>query len=234
MKAVVPAAGRGSRMGEFTKEKPKGLVDIDGDPLLNHVFDRLVDCVDGLVVVIGYRGEQLIDEYGGDYRGVPIEYVWQNERLGLGDALLKAEAHVDDDFVVMNGDNVFEPCASVQEVVRPSMDAVVAVEKVSYETASSTGVLEFDSSGEINGLVEKPGDPPSCVVVTGLYYFSQKVFEALSEVKPSDRGELELTDAVDRMLSMGLDVGTVQLGVWRVNVNTPRDLEKVRRLLDRS
>jgi GTP:adenosylcobinamide-phosphate guanylyltransferase len=108
MQALIPAAGRGTRLGERTETRPKGLVDIAGRPLLAHVFETAADAgTDELVVVIGYEKPQIVDHFGDSFAGVPITYVHQREQLGLGHAVLQAESHVDGPFLLLNGDNVF-------------------------------------------------------------------------------------------------------------------------------
>ena len=96
MDTGIPAAGRGSRLGELTAERPKGLVDVAGRPLLAHVFETAVEAgADALVVIVGYEAAQIVDRFGDAFAGVPITYVHQRERLGLGHAVLQAEPHVD-------------------------------------------------------------------------------------------------------------------------------------------
>jgi len=97
MDAVIPAAGRGSRLGELTDDRPKGLVDVAGRSLLAHVFETAVEAgADPLVVIVGYEAGQIVDRFGDAFAGVPITYVHQRERLGLGHAVLQAEPHVDE------------------------------------------------------------------------------------------------------------------------------------------
>ena len=89
MEAVIPAAGRGSRLGTLTADRPKGLVEIAGRPLLASVFDRAVEAgADELVVVIGYEGAQIVERFGDSFRETPITYVHQRERRGLAHAVL--------------------------------------------------------------------------------------------------------------------------------------------------
>jgi glucose-1-phosphate thymidylyltransferase len=235
MDAVVLAAGEGTRLRPLTEDRPKGLVDVAGRPLLSHCFDALVDIgVDELVVVVGYRKADIIDRYGDEYRGVPITYVHQREQLGLAHALVQAEPQVDDDFVMVNGDNVFRAnLASVVDRHRErDADATLLVEDVSEAEARSTGVAETTDGGELVSMVEKPDDPPSTLVQTGFFVFSPAVFHACHLVRPSDRGEYELTDAIDLLLRSGRDIETVELDGWRVNVNSESDIEAAERRLD--
>lgn len=224
MQAVVPAAGRGSRLRPLTDDRPKGLVEVAGRPILTHCFEALVDLgVDELIVVVGYRGDDIVAHYGEAFAGVPVTYVRQAERTGLADAVLTAEDHVTGDFLVMNGDNVYD--ADLSPVVAthgPDVDATVLVDEVAPERAGQGGVFELED-GEIVGLVEKPERAPSTRIPRGFYAFSPRLFRACHLVEPARTGEHELTDAIDLLLSAGAQVEFVEFEGWCTNVNTPED-----------
>ncbi len=234
MQAVVPAAGEGTRLRPRTADRPKGLVEVAGRPLLSHVFGTLVDLgVSEIVVVVGYRGEAIREHYGDRFADTSLTYVRQDERLGLAHALLQADPHVEDDFVCLNGDNVCR--ANLGAVLdrhrEADADATSLVDDVSRERATEGGVFEFDGE-EVVGLVEKPAEPPSTRVPRGFYVFSERIFDACRLVTPADTGEYELSDAVDLLLSAGRTVKTVPLEGWVRNVNTPADIEWVAQRLE--
>lgn len=235
MQCVVLAAGEGTRLRPFTADTPKALVEVGDRPLIEYGFDELVDlAVDELLVVVGYRGEQIMHRYGVSYRDVPITYLHQRERLGLAHALRLAEPYVDDDFLLMLADNVFE--ANLGDMVEHHLtleaDATVFVEQVPLEEASRYGVCRLNEDGAVVELVEKPDSPPSNLVLTGFYAFSQAVFPACRLVEPSDRGEYELTDAIDLMIQAGRGVQSVRMDGWRVDVGHPQDRERAERHLE--
>ncbi len=234
MQAVVLAAGKGTRLRPLTEEKPKGLVEVDGKPILTHCFEQLVDLeASELLVVIGYRGEDVVDRYGEEFRGVPITYATQEEQLGLAHALNTVEEHVDDDFMLMLGDNVFR--ANVEDVAQRQresrVDAAFLVEEVPWEEASRYGVCATNAYGEITEVIEKPDDPPSNLVMTGFYTFSPAIFHATNLVQPSDRGEYELSDAIDLLIQSGRTIDAVELDGWRIDVGYPEDREEAERRL---
>jgi glucose-1-phosphate thymidylyltransferase len=229
MKAVILAAGKGTRLEPLTDDRPKALVEVAGRPILADVFDRLIDVgIDEFVVVVGYLKERIIEEFGDEYRGVPITYTHQREPLGLAHALLTAEEHVDDDFALMLGDNVFR--ANVQDVVRRQQetrtDAAFLVEQVPMEEASRYGVLRTNEYGEIVEVMEKPDDPPSNLVMTGFYTFSPAIFHACHLVQPSARGEYELPDAIDLLLQSGRTIDAIRMEGWRIDVGYPEDRDR--------
>ncbi|MFC7138820.1 sugar phosphate nucleotidyltransferase [Halosimplex aquaticum] len=237
MKAVIPAAGRGTRLRPLTDDRPKALVDVAGRPLLAHGLDRLADLdVSEFVLVVGYRKEAIIDHFGDEFAGVPITYVHQREAKGLADAVLRAETEVDDDFLVFNGDNVMtgDLSAVVERQQIEEVDATLAVDEVSRDEAAETGVFVTDDDGRLDAVVEKPDDPPSTKVLTGLFGFDPEIFHACHLVQPSDRGEYELTAAIDLFLRAGRRVETVAFDGQRVNVNTPADRDRATELIERA
>ena len=232
VQAVVPAAGEGTRMRPLTDERPKGLVEVAGKPLLAHGFDALDGVADECVVVVGHRGQQIVDHFGSRYGGLSLSYVTQQEPRGLADALSQAAPLVDGPFISLNGDNVIQ--ADLRRLVRAnrdsSADVTALTERVPREQSGRGAVFELEE-GEIVGIVEKPTDPPSTLVPRGCYVFSPAIFEACRRVTPGETGERELTDAISLVLEAGGTLETVPLDGWCVNVNTPEDCKRVETLL---
>jgi glucose-1-phosphate thymidylyltransferase len=234
MQAVILAAGEGSRLRPLTDDRPKALVEVDGVPILTRCLDGLVELgIEEFIIVVGYRGAQIVDTYGESYRGVPVTYTFQRERLGLAHALLTVEEHIDGDFVLMLGDNVFE--ANLSDVIdrqrRHEADAAFLVETVPYEEASRYGICVTNDRGEIVEVMEKPDDPPSNLVMTGFYTFTPAIFHACHLVRPSARGEYELPDAIDLLVRSGRRIDAVVLDGWRIDVGYPEDRDRAERRL---
>jgi dTDP-glucose pyrophosphorylase len=234
MLGVIPAAGQGTRLRPLTKDKPKGMVNVAGRPLLAYVFKTLLDSgVDELVVVIGHRAGTIVDHFGDTFENVPITYVHQREQRGLGHAVRQAAPHIDEPFVVLNGDNVVAGTLEKQIKAHQTTDteAVLGVERVDRDTARKTGVVTVEDD-RVTEIVEKPDDPPSQLVTTGCYVLPDSIFDALGLLHPSDRGEYELTDAIGVLLRAGAPVTAVELDSDRVNVNTQADLERAAALVE--
>lgn len=229
MQAVIPAAGRGTRMGPLTARRPKPLVPVRGRSLLAHALDAVRTVVEEAVLVVGYHGDRVRERFGDTYRGLPLTYVEQPEQRGLADALACAEPAVDGPFVHLNADNVFghDPggAANVRRLTAcrrgTDADAILLVDRVSHEAAQRVGVVTTDDAGRVRGVVEKPDDPPSRLVQTGCFVFSPAVFDACRAAEPGPTGEVELSDAITRLAHEGR-VETIRLEGWRLNVNTPR------------
>ena len=234
MKAVVLAAGEGTRLQPLAEDKPKGMVEVDGKPILTHCFEQMAALgADELVVVAGYMNEAIISHYGDKFDGMPITYTHQREQDGLAHALLTAEEHVNNDFMLILGDNIFD--ANLEDVVRRQRedraDAAFLVEEVPWEEASRYGVCDTNHYGEITDVVEKPEDPPSNLVMTGFYTFTPAIFHACHLVQPSNRGEYELSEAIDLLIQSGRTIDAIRMDGWRVDVGCPEDRDKAEQLL---
>jgi len=229
MKAVVLAAGEGTRLRPLTENKPKGMVEVAGNPILTHCFNQLAELgAEELIVVVGYQKQDIIDHYGDEFRGVPITYAHQHDQKGLAHALLTVEEHIDNDFMLMLGDNIFQ--ANLADVARRQQgdraDAAFLVEEVRWENASRYGVCDTNNYGEITEVVEKPEDPPSNLVMTGFYTFSPAIFHACHLVQPSDRGEYEISDAIDLLIQSGRTIDAIELEGWRIDIGYPEDRDE--------
>ncbi|MCL9818286.1 UTP--glucose-1-phosphate uridylyltransferase AglF [Natronocalculus amylovorans] len=234
MEAVVLAAGKGTRLRPLTEDQPKGMVEVDDKPILTHCFEQVVELgADELIVVVGYMKEEIIDHYGDEFEGTPITYAHQREQLGLAHALLTVEDNVDGDFMLMLGDNIFD--ANLQDVIRRHQedraDAVFLTEKVPWEEASRYGVCNTNAYGEITEVVEKPDKPESNLVMTGFYTFTPAIFHACKLVQPSDRGEYELSEAVDLLIRSGRTIDALRLDGWRIDIGYPEDRKEAERRL---
>lgn len=234
MNAVVLAAGQGTRLRPLTEDKPKGMVEVNGAPILTHCFEQLAELgAEEFVVVVGYRKQDIIDYYGDEFDGIPVTYAHQREQKGLAHALLTVEEYVEDDFMLMLGDNVFD--ANLGDVVKRHQedraDAAFLTETVPYEEADRYGVCDTNDYGEITDVVEKPDDPPSNLVMTGFYTFTPAIFHACHLVQPSNRGEYEISEAVDLLIRSGRTIDAIRMDGWRVDVGYPEDRDRAERLL---
>ncbi len=233
MEAIVLAAGRGTRLQPLTDDRPKALVEVGERTLLGDCLDQLISIgVDRFVVVVGYEREQIRDRIGDDHRGRPVEYAVQDEQVGVADALLAAEGSVrDEEFLVALSDNVFRAnLGAVVAALDGEADGAVLVEDVPRGEAGRYGVCRTDAEGRIERIVEKPDEPPTTLVATGLYGFTDGVFDACRAIEPSGRGEYEISDAITAYAD-GHDVAAVPLAGWRVDVGYPVDRAEADRRL---
>ncbi len=235
MQAVILAAGKGTRLRPLTEDKPKAMVDVAGRPILTHCFDELAGLgAEEFLGVVGFHKEDIIEHYGDSYEDIPITYAHQREQNGLAHALLTVEEQVDDDFMLMLGDNIFD--ANLGDVVNRQAedraDAAFLVEEVPMDQASRYGVCETNKYGEIVEVVEKPDDPPSNLVMTGFYTFTPAIFHACHLTQPSNRGEYEISEAIDLLLRSGRTIDAIRMNGWRVDVGYPEDRDRAEALLN--
>lgn len=229
MKAVILAAGEGTRLRPKTDTKPKPLVNVAGKPILSHCFETLLEIgIDEAVVVVGYKKDQIIDRYGDAYDDLALDYAHQSERKGLAHAVSMAEPFVDDDFLVLNGDNIYRANLDAVLAHHKQTDAAITfpVAEVSTETAKGGAVCVFDDDDNVVGLMEKPETLPSTTTPMAAYVLPPEVFHACRLIRPSGRGEYELPAAVDTLIYAGYPVETVPFEGWKRNINTPEDLSR--------
>jgi NDP-sugar pyrophosphorylase family protein len=227
-RAVVLAAGRGTRMGEITSDLPKPMLRVHGRPLLEHVLDRLAEAgVREFLVIVGYRRE-LIEEYFHRWR-LPVHFREQKVVNGTGSAaLLARDFAVHAPFLLTFGDILCEPDAYVQcgRVLddHPDTVAVLGVKAVDDPWRGAAVYIENE---RITRVVEKPprGTSKTRWNSAGLFGLRPLVFQYLDRLQPTARGEYELTSAFEMMLADSLELRICEMqGNWR-DVGTPEDLQ---------
>ncbi|OAQ52050.1 hypothetical protein HTG_13795 [Natrinema mahii] len=219
MKAVVLAAGQGTRMRPLSESVPKPMLPVADRPLAAHTVDAAIEAgADEIVLVIGYEGETVRDYFGPEYRGVPVSYAVQERQAGTADAVNAARDHLEGPFAVLNGDNLYDPAA-----IDRLFDACPAVCAIEVAEPSNYGVLSTEPGhdGRVTEIVEKPAEPPTNLANAGAYAFPAEAREWL-EVPASERGEHEITDVVARVIE-AFDVTPITLERW-LDVGRPWEL----------
>jgi bifunctional UDP-N-acetylglucosamine pyrophosphorylase/glucosamine-1-phosphate N-acetyltransferase len=217
MHAVILAAGEGTRMRPLTESVPKPMLPVADRPLVAHTADAAVAAgADRLVFVVGYEADRVRDYFGEAYRDVPVAYATQDEQLGTAHAAAAAREHLDDDFVVLNGDDLYDEDALAALFTQcPSVGAYTVDDPRPY------GVFSVDD-GQVTDIVEKPENPPSNRVNVGAYHFPAEAADWLTEVDRSDRGEYEITDVLARVID-SREVSAVPVRRW-LGVGRPWEL----------
>lgn len=219
MKAVVLCAGAGVRLRPLTHVRPKHLLPVGGRAVLDWVLCDLADAGVSEVVMVVPTEARLLREFVGDGGrwGLRASYVVQPEPRGLAHALGCARAAIADDerFLMYLGDDLLDRgvvADFVADFAEGDADASLVVKPVPDPRAFGVVVLE---DGRVRRLVEKPQDPPSDLAIVGVYGFGPAIWEALDGLQPSARGELEITDAIDRLVRAGQHVTChVTEGFW--------------------
>ncbi len=214
MKGIILAGGTGSRLYPLTKITNKHLLPVYDKPMIYYPLQTLIDAgLDEIMIVSGrgHAGDFLELLGSGAEFGVHLTYEIQEEAGGIAQALGLAEDFADDDDVaVILGDNIFQD--NVHEAVQPfESGAHVFLKEV--PDANRFGVAEI-AGDHIVSIEEKPAKPKSNYAVTGLYLYDNDVFEIISTLKPSGRGELEITDVNNEYIRQGAMSYSVLPGFW--------------------
>jgi glucose-1-phosphate thymidylyltransferase len=225
--AVVLAAGKGTRLLHLTKHIPKPLLPVAGRPIINYTLDFLQKLnIRKIFIVVGYRHQQ-IQEYLNKtrFRG-SIEYLFQEQQLGIADAINLAKEIVKKDFVVYLGDNLFLDLPSNDILEHHSncqANATLLLEE--NRTPKETGVVLIGEDNRIFRIEEKPSVAFSNIITTGVYIFNPVIFRAIKDIKPSPRGEFEIADAIKKLLEQDNEkVYGLLFNGWRKNISRARDL----------
>jgi len=224
MKAVILAAGEGTRLEPLTNVRPKPMVPVANKPILEHVLEAVIEAgIDEIILVVGYKRQRIQNYFGdGNDWGVDITYVIQDTQLGSGHALLEAEAEIGSDLVVLNGDQIVEPSAIEGVIEKRNRTGHTAMAVSRSAETQLYGVLNVEDGVAVD-LLEKPETAAidSDVVNAGVYAFGPEIFAALRDTE--SEGELGLTTA----LATHLDDHPVEIvgydGVW-FDITRPWDL----------
>ncbi|MFD7923245.1 glucose-1-phosphate thymidylyltransferase [Streptomyces sp. NPDC059740] len=219
MKALVLSGGSGTRLRPLSYSMPKQLIPIAGKPVLEHVLENVRALgVTEVGVVVGDWADQITAELGDGARlGMRLTYIRQHEPLGLAHCVRLARPFLgDEDFVMYLGDNMLpEGVSDVARDFRATRPAAqVVVHQV--EDPSAFGVAVVDAKGAVCHVVEKPRTPVSDLALVGVYFFTSAIHRACASVPTGLRGELEITDAIQWLLTHGAEVrASRHLGYWR-------------------
>ena len=214
MRAVIPVAGKGTRLRPHTYSLPKVLLNVAGKPILGHILDALQEQgINKTTLITGYMGE-LVEEYVKKY-DMESKFVFQKDRKGLGHAIWMAkDTFGDEPLMIILGDTIFDADLSL---AKSSGYSSLAVKEV--EDPRRFGVVVTDDDGFVTKMVEKPDEPVSKQALVGIYYIENPklLVEAMDEMIEKNiktRGEFQLTDALQIMIDKGEKFKTFNIEGW--------------------
>lgn len=205
MKAIIPVAGMGSRLRPHTHTTPKVLLNVAGKPILGHILEELVKAgVDEVTFIVGYLGE-LVEKYVRKEFKFKSNFILQSEMKGLGHAIyLTKDLHKNDkDILIILGDTVFK--ADIKKLLKKNK-TTIAVKEV--DDPKRFGIVKLDKNKRITKMIEKPEKPPTNLAIVGIYHICNPalLYECLEHniiTGKTTKGEIQLTDALQRMLELG-------------------------------
>ncbi|MFJ9347454.1 glucose-1-phosphate thymidylyltransferase [Streptomyces sp. NPDC101237] len=236
MKALVLSGGAGTRLRPITHTSAKQLVPVANKPVLFYGLESLAAAgVTEVGMIVGDTAAEIEEAVGdGSKFGLDVTYIPQERPLGLAHAVVIARDFLgDDDFVMYLGDNFIVGGISglVDEFRETRPDAQILLTHVPNPRAF--GVAELDADGQVVGLEEKPQEPKSDLALVGVYLFTPAIHDAVRAIRPSWRGELEITHAIQHLIDRRADVrSTVIKGYWKDTGNVVDMLEVNRTVLE--
>ena len=249
VKALILAGGSGTRLRPITHTSAKQLVPVAGKPILFYGLEAMADAgIKDVGIIVGETAPEIRAAVGdGSQWRLSVTYIPQEEPLGLAHCVLIARGFLgDDDFVMYLGDNLLrQPLREVLdgfEVARaraaqPAFGEedegvpAAAILLAPVDDPRQFGVAVLDPSGRVIGLVEKPEEPPSDLALTGVYVFDRRIHEAVRAIRPSGRGELEITDAIQWLIDSGHPVRSQLVSGWWIDTGKLTPLLEANRLV---
>ncbi|MDX1683880.1 MAG: sugar phosphate nucleotidyltransferase [Saprospiraceae bacterium] len=217
MKAIIPVAGAGTKLRPLTYTQPKPLIPVAGKPILAFIIDQLIDQgINEYIFVLGYLGDKIRTFVEDKYPDISSEFVYQNERMGLGHAVWMCRDLIEskDDLIIFLGDTIV--LADIKKFIHYP-HSCLAVKKV--DDPRQFGVVEIKDEGLVTKVIEKPAIPKSNNAIVGLYKIleTKALMAALDhniENNITSHGEFHLTDGIMRMIEQGIIFHTMEVTNW--------------------
>lgn len=230
MKGLILAGGSGSRLSPLTSAISKQLLPVYNKPLIYYPLSTLMLAgIREIMIVVNPNHLDLFKATLGDGSqfGIALEYVVQEKPQGIAQGILLAEEFIgQDNFALILGDNVFYGSGLGRTLIKYSGTIGAHIFTHTDKHPENFGVIEIDINGEIKSIEEKPQYPKSNQIITGLYFFDKRAIVFVRELKPSKRGELEITDVLKKYLNLGqLNFTKLSLGTAWLDTGTFETLQ---------
>ena len=234
MKALITAGGKGTRLRPITHTNNKHLIPIANKPMIHYAIEAVVEAgIKEIGIVINPdTGNEIKEALGnGEKWGISLTYIIQEDPIGLAHVVKVSESFIkDDSFVFYLGDNVIVGGIKrfLEEFHNSNNNCQLVLSKV--KDPQRFGVPEI-KKGKIIKVEEKPKTPKSNFAVIGIYFYDSHIFEAVNNIKPGWRGELEISDAHQYLINKGYNVAYSEITGWWKDTGKPEDLLEANRLI---
>lgn len=233
MKALVLSGGKGTRLRPLTYTSAKQLIPVGGKPVLFYGLEAIKRAgIEEVGIIVGETAEEIKNRVkDGREFGLKVEYIYQPEPLGLAHAVKISKDFLGESpFIMYLGDNLIkdELKRFKDYFLSKEINALILLSKV--PNPQDFGVVEL-KDGKVKKLIEKPKKPPSDLALVGVYFFDSNIFRAVEEIKPSWRGELEITEAIQWLIDHDLEVKALQIRGWWKDTGKPEDLIEANRFV---
>ncbi|ARM74647.1 glucose-1-phosphate thymidylyltransferase [Acidianus manzaensis] len=233
MKGLILSGGLGTRLRPLTYTGNKHTISIANKPMVLYALEDLLEAgITDIGVILGPMKEGIINIISdGSKYGAKITYIQQEEPLGLAHAVKTAREYLqDEEFTMHLGDNLLQDGITefTKKYYETNADAVIGVTEVKDPRQYGVVVLEGD---KVKRLIEKPKEPPSNLALVGIYVFSPEIHKYIEKLKPSWRGEYEITDAIQLMINDGKKVEAIKVKGWWKDTGKPEDLIEANQLI---
>ncbi len=227
MKGLILAGGSGRRLRPLTYSGAKQLLPVANKPIIFYGIEALVKAgIRELGIVVGDTAKEVKEIIGkGDKWGVNITYIPQEAPLGLAHAIKISERFLGKEpFIMYLGDNILKHGIEdiIEQFKKKKPNALILLTEVT--NPQEFGVAVVDENGAVRKLIEKPKIAPSNLALVGIYLFDVKVFSAIEHIKPSERNELEITDAIQWLLDNKYKIESHMVKGWWKDTGKPDDI----------
>jgi len=237
MKGIILHGGHGTRLRPLTHTGPKQLLPIANKPMSQYALEDLkIAGVTEIGIIVGDVYPEKVKEYYGDGTkfGVKITYIYQDSPKGISHAIRLCKDFINNDkFIVYLGDNILRKnlIEYTKKFQTSNSDAMILLCEVDDPQRFGVAELDPNNPGKIKKIIEKPKDSSSNLAVIGIYFLTPKIFEIIDNLKPSWRGELEITDALFILMNQGNKIEYDIVTGWWKDTGTPEDIIHANRLV---
>jgi len=234
MKGLILSGGHGTRLRPLTYSQQKQLIPVANKPILFYCIEDLIDAgIDEIAIIVGPNKEQVIETVQTVKWNAHIEFIYQDAPRGLAHAVKIAKDFIkSDNFIMYLGDNLLKGgCVDfVKDFTESMVDASILLTEVQDPTQYGVALID-EQKKIIVKLIEKPKNPPTNLSIVGIYGMTPMIFEAIDHIKPSWRGELEITDALHWLIKNGYEVRYALVNGWWKDTGRTEDILEANRLI---